>query len=214
MKIFIDTANIEQIKKANDMGLIDGVTTNPSLVAKENREIVDIITEISTIVDGPISAEVMSLDTKGMIEEARKLSKINKNIVIKIPMTLEGLNAVRTLSREGIKTNVTLIFSVHQGVLASKAGATYISPFVGRLDDIGLNGMDLIKNLIIAKKNYGFNTEIIAASIRTKEHILECILSGVDIATIPYSQIEAMAKHPLTDAGIEKFIKDYSKINK
>ncbi|MDU3721813.1 MAG: transaldolase family protein, partial [Clostridium celatum] len=135
-------------------------------------------------------------------------------IVIKIPMTLEGLNAVRTLSREGIKTNVTLIFSVHQGVLASKAGATYISPFVGRLDDIGLNGMDLIKNLIIAKKNYGFNTEIIAASIRTKEHILECILSGVDIATIPYSQIEAMAKHPLTDAGIEKFIKDYSKINK
>ncbi|EKY28920.1 fructose-6-phosphate aldolase [Clostridium celatum] len=214
MKIFIDTANIEQIKKANDMGLIDGVTTNPSLVAKENREMVDIITEISTIVDGPISAEVMSLDTKGMIEEARKLSKINKNIVIKIPMTLEGLNAVRTLSREGIKTNVTLIFSVHQGVLASKAGATYISPFVGRLDDIGLNGMDLIKNLIIAKKNYGFNTEIIAASIRTKEHILECILSGVDIATIPYSQIEAMAKHPLTDAGIEKFIKDYSKINK
>ena len=214
MKIFIDTANIEQIKKANDMGLIDGVTTNPSLVAKENREMVDIITEISTIVDGPISAEVMSLDTKGMIEEARKLSKINKNIVIKIPMTLEGLNAVRTLSREGIKTNVTLIFSVHQGVLASKAGATYISPFVGRLDDIGLNGIDLIKNLIIAKKNYGFNTEIIAASIRTKEHILECILSGVDIATIPYSQIEAMAKHPLTDAGIEKFIKDYSKINK
>ena len=199
MKIFVDTANIEQIKKANDMGLIDGVTTNPSLVAKENREMVDIITEISTIVDGPISAEVMSLDTKGMIEEARKL---------------EGLNAVRTLSREGIKTNVTLIFSVHQGVLASKAGATYISPFVGRLDDIGLNGMDLIKNLIIAKKNYGFNTEIIAASIRTKEHILECILSGVDIATIPYSQIEAMAKHPLTDAGIEKFIKDYSKINK
>lgn len=214
MKIFVDTANIEQIKKANDMGLIDGVTTNPSLVAKENREMVDIITEISTIVDGPISAEVMSLDTKGMIEEARKLSKINKNIVIKIPMTLEGLNAVRTLSRERIKTNVTLIFSVHQGVLASKAGATYISPFVGRLDDIGLNGMDLIKNLIIAKKNYGFNTEIIAASIRTKEHILECILSGVDIATIPYSQIEAMAKHPLTDAGIEKFIKDYSKINK
>ena len=214
MKIFVDTANIEQIKKANDMGLIDGVTTNPSLVAKENREMVDIITEISTIVDGPISAEVMSLDTKGMIEEARKLSKINKNIVIKIPMTLEGLNAVRTLSREGIKTNVTLIFSVHQGVLASKAGATYISPFVGRLDDIVLNGIDLIKNLIIAKKNYGFNTEIIAASIRTKEHILECILSGVDIATIPYSQIEAMAKHPLTDAGIEKFIKDYSKINK
>lgn len=214
MKIFIDTANVEEIKKANNMGLIDGVTTNPSLVAKENRDIIDAITEISTVVDGPISAEVMSLDTKGMLEEARKLAKINKNIVVKIPMTLEGLNAVRVLSREGIKTNVTLIFSVHQGVLASKAGATYISPFIGRLDDIGLDGMELIKNLIIAKKNYNFNSEIIAASIRSKEHILECILNGVDIATIPFKQIEEMAKHPLTDAGIEKFIKDYSKIKK
>ena len=206
MKIFIDTANVEQIKKANAMGLIDGVTTNPSLVSKENKTMAEVIPEICEIVDGPISAEVMSLDTEGMIREAREL--------VKIPMTLEGLSAVRVLSQEGIKTNVTLIFSVHQGVLAAKAGATYISPFVGRLDDIGLDGMDLINDLIIAKENYGFETEIIAASIRTKEHILQCILSGVDIATIPYAQIEDMAKHPLTTAGIERFISDYSKVQK
>ena len=212
MKIFIDTANIEQIKKANDMGLIDGVTTNPSLVSKENKTMAEVIPEICEIVDGPISAEVMSLDTEGMIREARELVKISKNIVVKIPMTLEGLSAVRVLSQEGIKTNVTLVFSVHQGVLAAKAGATYISPFVGRLDDIGLDGMDLINDLILAKENYGFETEIIAASIRTKEHILQCILSGVDIATIPYAQIEDMAKHPLTSAGIERFISDYSKV--
>lgn len=214
MKIFIDTANIEQIKKANDMGLIDGVTTNPSLVSRENKTMAEIIPEICNIIDGPVSAEVMSLDTEGMIKEGRELAKISPNIVIKIPMTLEGLGAVRVLSKEGIKTNVTLIFSVQQGVLAAKAGATYISPFVGRLDDIGLEGMDLIRNLIIAKKNYGFRTEIIAASIRTKEHILKCILAGVDIATIPYSQIEEMSKHQLTTAGIEKFISDYSKVNK
>ena len=214
MKIFIDTANIAEIKKANDMGLIDGVTTNPSLVAKENRDMVDIIKEICEVVDGPISAEVISLDTEGMIREARELVKIHKNIVVKIPMTLDGLNAVRVLSREGIKTNVTLVFSVHQGVLAAKAGATYISPFVGRMDDIGLDGIDLINDLIIAKQNYGFETEIIAASIRTKEHILQCILSGVDIVTIPYAQIEAMAKHPLTDAGIEKFLSDFNKSQK
>ena len=209
MKIFIDTANIEQIKKANDMGLIDGVTTNPSLVSKENKTMAEVIPQICEIVDGPISAEVMSLDTEGMIREARELVKISKNIVVKIPMTLEGLSAVRVLSQEGIKTNVTLVFSVHQGVLAAKAGATYISPFVG-----GLDGMDLINDLILAKENYGFETEIIAASIRTKEHILQCILSGVDIATIPYAQIEDMAKHPLTSAGIERFISDYSKVQK
>ena len=214
MKIFIDTANIEQIKKANDMGLIDGVTTNPSLVSKENKTMAEVIPQICEIVDGPISAEVMSLDTEGMIREARELVKISKNIVVKIPMTLEGLSAVRVLSQEGIKTNVTLVFSVHQGVLAAKAGATYISPFVGRLDDIGLDGMDLINDLILAKENYGFETEIIAASIITKEHILQCILSGVDIATIPYAQIEDMAKHPLTSAGIERFISDYSKVQK
>lgn len=212
MKIFIDTANVEQIKKANSMGLIDGVTTNPSLVAKENRTIREAITEICEVVDGPVSAEVMSLDTEGMINEARELAKISKNVVVKIPMTLDGLNAVRVLSKEGIKTNVTLVFSVHQGLLAAKAGATYISPFVGRMDDIGLDGIDLIKDLILVMKNYGFATEIIAASIRTKEHILQCMLAGVDIATIPYAQIEAMAKHPLTDAGIERFISDYSKV--
>ena len=160
-------------------------------------------------------AQFLLIDnSEGMIKEARELAKISPNIVVKIPMTLDGLSAVRVLSQEGIKTNVTLIFSVHQGVLAAKAGATYISPFVGRLDDIGLDGMDLINDLIIAKQNYGFKTEIIAASIRTKEHILQCILSGVDIATIPYAQIEDMAKHPLTTAGIERFISDYSKVQK
>ena len=214
MKLFLDTANVEHIKEANEMGVICGVTTNPSLIAKEGRDFIEVVKEISTIVDGPISAEVISLDHKGMVEEADKLSKIHKNIVIKLPMTLEGLSAVRVLSQEGIKTNVTLVFSVHQGVLAAKAGATYISPFVGRLDDIGLDGMDLINDLILAKENYGFETEIIAASIRTKEHILQCILSGVDIATIPYAQIEDMAKHPLTSAGIERFISDYSKVQK
>ena len=214
MKIFLDTANVDQIRMANNMGLIDGVTTNPSLIAKENRDLVDVITEISEIVDGPISAEVMSLEAEGMIKEARELVKINKNIVVKIPMTLEGLKAVRTLSKDGIKTNVTLIFSVHQGVLAAKAGATYISPFVGRLDDIGIDGVDIIKNLLVAMKNYGFNTEIIAASIRTQEHILQCIMAGADIATIPYAQLQAMANHPLTDKGIETFINDYNKSKK
>lgn len=214
MKIFLDTANVDQIRMANNMGLIDGVTTNPSLIAKENRELVDVITEISEIVDGPISAEVMSLEAEGMIKEARELVKINKNIVVKIPMTLEGLKAVRTLSKDGIKTNVTLIFSVHQGVLAAKAGATYISPFVGRLDDIGIDGVDIIKNLLVAMKNYGFNTEIIAASIRTQEHILQCIMAGAHIATIPYAQLQAMANHPLTDKGIETFINDYNKSKK
>lgn len=211
MKIFLDTANVEQIRMANNMGLIDGVTTNPSLIAKENRDLGSVITEISEIVDGPISAEVMSLEAEGMISEARELVKISKNIVVKIPMTLEGLKAVRVLSKDGIKTNVTLIFSVHQGVLAAKAGATYISPFVGRLDDIGIDGIDIIKNLIVAMKNYGFATEIIAASIRTQEHILQCMMAGVDIATIPYAQLQAMANHPLTDKGIETFINDYNK---
>jgi len=211
MKIFLDTANVDQIRMANNMGLIDGVTTNPSLIAKENRDLESIITEISEIVDGPISAEVMSLEAEGMIREARELVKISNNIVVKIPMTLEGLKAVRALSKEGIKTNVTLIFSVHQGVLAAKAGATYISPFVGRLDDIGIDGIDIIKNLIVAMKNYGFATEIIAASIRTQEHILQCMMAGVDIATIPYAQLQAMANHPLTDKGIETFINDYNK---
>ena len=214
MKIFIDTANVEQIKKANDMGLIDGVTTNPSLVSKENKTMSEVIPEICEIVDGPISAEVMSLDTEGMIKEARELAKISPNIVVKIPMTLDGLSAVRVLSQEGIKTNVTLIFSVHQGVLAAKAGATYISPFVGRLDDIGLDGMDLINDLIIAKQNYGFKTEIIAASIRSPLQVVNAARVGAHIATVPANVIKAMLKHPLTTAGIERFISDYSKVQK
>lgn len=212
MKIFLDTANIADITKAANMALIDGVTTNPSLIAREKRGLVETITEISEIVDGPISAEVMSLDCDGMVAEARQLVEISKNIVVKIPMCLEGLKAVRELTKLGIKTNVTLIFNAHQGVLASKAGATYISPFVGRLDDIGLDGMQLVRDLVEIKETYGFKTEIIAASIRHQEHILECMLCGVDIATIPYSQIETMAKHPLTTAGIEKFISDAASV--
>ena len=214
MKLFLDTANVEHIKEANEMGVICGVTTNPSLIAKEGRDFNEVIKEITEIVDGPISGEVVSEDAEGMIKEGREIAAIHPNMVVKIPMTAEGLKAVKVLTKEGIKTNVTLVFSVHQGVLAAKAGATYISPFVGRLDDIGLDGMDLINDLILAKENYGFETEIIAASIRTKEHILQCILSGVDIATIPYAQIEDMAKHPLTSAGIERFISDYSKVQK
>mgnify|MGYP000015432898 CR=1 FL=1 len=214
MKFFLDTANIDEIKAVNDMGVISGVTTNPSLIAKEGKDFTETIKEIASIVDGAISGEVNSDDAEGMIKEGREIAAIHPNMVVKIPMTAEGLKAVKVLTKEGIKTNVTLVFSVHQGVLAAKAGATYISPFVGRLDDIGLDGMDLINDLILAKENYGFETEIIAASIRTKEHILQCILSGVDIATIPYAQIEDMAKHPLTSAGIERFISDYSKVQK
>ena len=214
MKFFLDTANIDEIKAVNDMGVISGVTTNPSLIAKEGKDFKETIKEIASIVDGAISGEVNSDDAEGMIVEGREIAAIHPNMVVKIPMTGEGLKAVKVLTKEGIKTNVTLVFSVHQGVLAAKAGATYISPFVGRLDDIGLDGMDLINDLILAKENYGFETEIIAASIRTKEHILQCILSGVDIATIPYAQIEDMAKHPLTSAGIERFISDYSKVQK
>ena len=213
MKIFLDTANVTEIKKAWDMGLIDGVTTNPSLVAKEGREMVDVITEICKIVDGPISAEIMSLDCEGMIKEAREVVKINKNIVIKIPMCAEGLKAVRILTEEGIKTNVTLIFSVQQGVLAAKAGATFISPFAGRLDDIGVDGMELVRDLTEAMRGYGFKTEVIAASIRNQKHIIDCIKSNVDIATIPFSQVIAMMEHPLTKNGIEKFIDDYNKMN-
>ena len=214
MKIFIDTANVEQIKKVNAMGLIDGVTTNPSLVSKENKTMAEVIPEICEIVDGPISAEVMSLDTEGMIREARELVKISKNIVVKIPMTLEGLSAVRVLSQEGIKTNVTLIFSVHQGVLAAKAGATYISPFVGRLDDIGSNGMILINDISDIFDIHSINTEIIAASVRHPIHIIEAAKAGADIATVPPTVINNLIKHPLTDSGIERFIKDWNEANK
>ncbi len=210
MKIFIDTANTEEIKKANDFGVVAGVTTNPSLIAKEGRDFKEVVKEITEIVDGPISAEVISLEAEGMVREALELSKIHKNIVIKIPMTLEGLKAVKELSGKGIKTNVTLIFSATQALLAARAGATYVSPFVGRLDDIGENGIDLIRDIKTIFNNYSIETEIIAASIRNNLHVLEAAKAGSDIATIPYKVILKMSEHHLTDAGIEKFMADWN----
>lgn len=211
MKFFIDTANVEDIKKANDMGVICGVTTNPSLIAKEGRDFNEVIKEITSIVDGPISGEVKATttDAEGMIAEGREIAKIHKNMVVKIPMTVEGLKAVKALSAEGIKTNVTLIFNVNQAILAANAGATYVSPFLGRLDDISVRGVDLIREIAEVFDIYGYDTEIIAASIRNPIHVTDCALAGADIATIPYGVIESMTKHPLTDQGIEKFQKDY-----
>ncbi|SUY45649.1 putative translaldolase [Clostridium putrefaciens] len=209
MKIFIDTANIEEIKKAAELGVIDGVTTNPSLIAREGRDIKEVIEEICSIVDGPISAEVMSLEHSKMIEEAEELIKLHKNIVIKIPMCAEGLKAVSALSKKGIKTNVTLIFSAQQALLAAKAGASYVSPFLGRLDDIGNGGLPVVQDIAEVFSIYGIETEIIAASVRTPMHVLECAKAGSDIATIPYKVIVQMISHPLTDSGIKKFIEDY-----
>lgn len=214
MKLFIDTANIEHIKQANDLGVICGVTTNPSLIAKEGRDFVQVVTEITKIVDGPISAEVISLDHEEIIEEAHKLAKINKNIVVKIPMTLEGLKAVKVLSSEKIKTNVTLIFSATQGLLAARAGATYISPFLGRLDDIAMDSLNLISELTQIFSIHDIQTKIIAASIRNPIHVIEAAKMGADIATVPYNVILQMAKHPLTDAGIDKFLKDWESVPK
>lgn len=215
MKIFIDTANVEEIKKANDMGVICGVTTNPSLIAKEGRVFSEVVKEITTIVDGPISAEVISLDTEGMVKEAEELYKKigSENLVIKIPMTPEGLGAVNELSKKGIKTNVTLIFSATQALLAARAGATYVSPFVGRLDDIGRTGIELIEEIVSIFDIHGIETEIIAASIRNPIHAKDAALAGAHIATIPYKVIEQMTKHPLTTAGIEKFIKDWETVD-
>jgi transaldolase len=214
MKLFIDTANVEEIRKANDMGVICGVTTNPSLIAKEGRIFKDVVKEITDIVDGPISAEVISLDSEGMVREAEELSKIHKNIVIKIPMTAEGLKAVKVLSKEKIKTNVTLIFSAGQALLAAKAGASYVSPFVGRLDDIGNDGMNIIKETVEIFKNYNIDTEIIAASIRHPMHVIEAAKLGCHIATIPYKVIMQLTKHPLTDKGIDQFLKDWDTVPK
>ncbi|KEI06757.1 fructose-6-phosphate aldolase [Clostridium botulinum] len=211
MKIFIDTANVEEIKKVSKWGILDGVTTNPSLIAKEGRNLKDVIEEICSIVDGPISAEVISLNSEDMIKEARELTKIHKNIVIKIPMCEEGLKAVNVLSEEGINTNVTLIFSPQQALLAAKAGASYVSPFAGRLDDIGVDSYEVIKNIADIFKGYNMNTEIIAASIRHPMHVLEVAKVGANIATIPYKVLVQMLKHPLTDIGIEKFLDDYNK---
>ena len=211
MKFFVDTANVEDIKKANDMGIICGVTTNPSLIAKEGRNFAEVIKEITDIVDGPISGEVKATttDAEGMIKEGREIAAIHPNMVVKIPMTVEGLKAVKVLSAEGIKTNVTLIFTANQALLAARAGATYVSPFLGRLDDISTAGIDLIQDIVQIFDNYGLETEIIAASIRNPIHVTDCALAGAHIATVPYNVIVQMTKHPLTDAGIEKFQKDY-----
>lgn len=211
MKFFIDTANIEEIKEANELGMVDGVTTNPSLVAKEGREIKGLITEICNIVDGPVSAEVVSVETDGMIREARELSKLADNIVVKIPLIEEGLKAVKVLAQEEIKTNVTLCFSSIQALMAAKAGASYISPFVGRLDDISHRGMELVEEIVTIYDNYGFITEVIVASIRNPIHVLDAALMGADIATIPFKVIQQLIKHPLTDIGLEKFLADWKK---
>ena len=214
MKLFIDTANIEEIKKANDMGVICGVTTNPSLIAKEGREFKQVIAEIASIVDGPISGEVKAttVDAEGMIAEGREIAKIHPNMVVKIPMTIEGLKAVKVLTAEGIKTNVTLVFSANQALLAARAGATYVSPFLGRLDDISTPGIDLIETISEMFSVQGIETEIIAASVRNPIHVTDCALAGADIATIPYKVIEQMTKHPLTDQGIAKFQADYKAV--
>jgi transaldolase len=214
MKIFLDTANIEEIKKANALGVICGVTTNPSLIAKEGRDFKEVINEITNIVDGPISGEVISMKCEEMVVEAREIAKIHKNMVVKIPMCEEGLKAVSILYKEGIKTNVTLIFSALQALLAARAGASYVSPFLGRLDDIGSNGITLIQDIAEIFEIHGIDAEIISASVRNPIHVLECARAGSDIATIPYSVIMQMIKHPLTDAGIEKFLKDYEGMSK
>ncbi|ADY72792.1 transaldolase [Desulfurobacterium thermolithotrophum DSM 11699] len=212
MKFFIDTADINEIKAAMEMGMVDGVTTNPTLISKTGRPFLEVAKEIVETVPGPVSLEVVSLDAQGMINEARQLAKFGDNVVIKIPMTTEGLKAVKTLSKEGIKTNVTLVFSPLQALLAAKAGATYVSPFVGRLDDIGHDGMELISQIVQIYDNYGFNTEIIVASIRHPQHVLQAALLGADIATIPFKVIKQLAKHPLTDIGLERFLEDWAKV--
>lgn len=213
MRFFLDTANVEDIKEVNSLGIISGVTTNPSLIAKEKRDLKETIREIASIVKGPISGEVISLDYEGMIREGEELSKIHENIVVKIPMTREGLKAVSYLSKQNIKTNVTLIFSATQALLAARAGATYVSPFLGRLDDIGSNGMILIKDIRDIFSVHGIKTEIIAASVRNPIHVIEAAKFGANIATVPPTIIDNLIKHPLTDLGIERFIKDWEAVN-
>lgn len=214
MKIFIDTANIDEIRDASTLGIVDGVTTNPSLIAKEGKKLEDVIGEICSLVDGPISGEIKATTTDwhDMVEEGKQIAKLHKNMVVKIPMTKDGLIAVKELTKLGIKTNVTLVFSVNQALLAAKAGATFVSPFVGRLDDISEDGIQLIYDIVDVFTNYDITTEIIAASIRHPMHVVECAKAGADIATIPYKVIMQMIKHPLTDQGIDKFIKDYKKV--
>ncbi len=214
MKFFIDTANIDEIREASAMGVLDGVTTNPSLVAREGREFMDVLAEIVKIVDGPISAEVTSTEFDGMMVQARKLAKFHENIVVKIPIISEGLKAIKACSDEGIRINVTLCFSANQALLAAKAGAAYISPFLGRLDDIGHNGMDLIREIRTVYDNYGYPTQILAASIRSPLHVTEAALIGADVATVPFKVLQAIIKHPLTESGQARFLADWEKVKK
>jgi len=213
VKFFIDTANIDQIKDANDMGMVDGVTTNPSLIAREDGEFKEIIAQICNIVKGPVSAEVISLEYDGMVTEARDLAKIADNIAVKIPMTVEGLKAVKTLTDEGIKTNVTLVFSALQALMAAKAGATFVSPFVGRIDDLAQKGMGLVEEIVQIYANYDFDTQVIVASVRSPLHVLDSALLGADIATIPYGVLKKLAAHHMTDKGIDAFMADWNKKN-
>jgi transaldolase len=214
MKFFVDTANVDEIRKGIEMGLVDGVTTNPTLLAKEKKDPEATMKEILSIVEGPVNLEVIAKDLKGMCEEARKLSALGTNAVVKVPMTEEGIKAVRTLSKEGIKTNVTLIFQPIQALIAAKAGANYVSPFIGRIDDISARGMDIIEDTITIFSNYGFDTEIIVASIRNPVHVLEAAVLGADIATIPFSVLRQLMNHPLTDIGLERFLKDWESLKK
>ena len=214
MKFFIDTANIDEIKEAAKMGMVDGVTTNPSLISKEGRDFEEVIKEICEIVDGPISAEVISTDTEGMLKEARHLAGIHNNIVVKIPMTVDGLKATRTLTGEGIKTNVTLVFSPLQALMAAKAGATYVSPFVGRLDDLSHEGLLIVEQIVEIYSNYGYDTQIIVASVRNPLHVLDSAMTGADIATIPFNVLGKLAAHPLTDKGLKSFLDDWNKMKK
>ena len=214
MKFFIDTADINEIRQAQDMGLLDGVTTNPSLIAKTGRGFEEVIAEICELVDGPISAEVVSTDFEGIVREAKELVKIHPNIVVKIPLIKEGLKATKWCTENGIKTNVTLCFSAVQALMAAKAGATYISPFVGRLDDIQFEGMDLIRQIAVIYENYGFNTEILVASVRSPMHVVDSAIAGAHVATIPFGVLDKLAKHPLTDIGLARFLADWEKVPK
>lgn len=214
MEFFIDTANVAEIKKAYEMGLIDGVTTNPSLIAREGKEFLPLVKEILSIVKGPVSLEVISTKAEEMIKEGKKLAKLGKNVVVKIPMTLDGLKATKSLASEGVNINVTLVFSPAQALLAAKAGAAYVSPFVGRLDDVSHNGMELIEQIVTIFRNYSFQTKVLVASVRNPLHVVQSALIGADVATIPYAVIEQLSKHPLTDAGLKKFLSDWEKVPK
>ena len=214
MKFFIDTANVDEIREAHSMGMVDGVTTNPTLIAKEGRDFEEVIKEICEIVDGPVSAEVISTDTEGMLKEARELARLHQNIVVKIPMTVDGLKACRQLADEDIKTNVTLVFSPLQALMAAKAGASFVSPFVGRLDDVSQEGLLLVEQIVEIYSNYAFDTEVIVASVRNPLHVLEAAMIGADIATIPFNVLSKLAAHPLTDKGLEAFLSDWKKTQK